>query len=147
MKEKLLAYTILAVEARMQASWTAMQAAQASANEEGKSSAGDKYETARAMGQLDREMHGKQYARAQQERALLGRINLKDQFSKVNFGALVEASSGWFFVAVSVGSVQVDGQNVVVISPQAPIGQLLVGKSVNDTFAFGGKTERIIGVY
>ena len=147
MKEKLLEHVILAVENRMQTSWAAMQAAQASANEEGKSSAGDKYETARAMGQLDREMHGKQYAQAKQERMVLERINPKDHFSKVNLGALVRVSSGWFFLAVSAGSVEIDGQTVLVVSPQSPIGQLLMGKAAKETFVFRGNTESIIGIY
>ncbi len=39
-----------------------MDRAQEAANSEGKSPAGDKYETGRAMGQLQKEMHGRQLA-------------------------------------------------------------------------------------
>ena len=46
---------------------TAMQAAQASANEETKSSAGDKYETGRAMAQNDRDMYARQFLQLKQE--------------------------------------------------------------------------------
>ena len=73
----------------MDTSWQAMEAAKNSANEEGKSSAGDKYETARAMGQLDREMNGRMYEQAHQERLLLDKIDPQTVFSKVAFGALV----------------------------------------------------------
>jgi hypothetical protein len=39
-----------------------MESAQQSANSEEKSSAGDKYETSRAMGHLEKDMHARQLA-------------------------------------------------------------------------------------
>jgi hypothetical protein len=75
MKQDVIDYIKNQLEERMQAAWGAMQAAQASANEESKSSAGDKYETARAMGQLDRDMYARQYEQARQERVLIERID------------------------------------------------------------------------
>jgi hypothetical protein len=54
-KSKLLAMCIEYVEQRISSATTAMQNAQEAANEEGKSSAGDKYETGRAMMQIERD--------------------------------------------------------------------------------------------
>ena len=45
------------VQQRIDTARHAMTAAQESANEEGKSSAGDKYETGRAMAQIERDRH------------------------------------------------------------------------------------------
>ena len=56
MKEKLIEYVKNHLNQRIQNSLSAMQAAQESANGDSKSSAGDKYETTRAMGHLDREV-------------------------------------------------------------------------------------------
>jgi transcription elongation GreA/GreB family factor len=146
MKSTLLSLVIGLVEQRMHNAWTAMQAAQAAANEEGKSSAGDKYETARAMGQLDREMHGRQYAQAQQERAVLERIDPLLTTSKAIVGSLVQTETATYFVAVSVGIVELDGRKITVVSPQSPIGQLLMGKTGGDSFVFQGKTNVILSV-
>jgi transcription elongation GreA/GreB family factor len=146
LKEKLLAAVKAIVEQRMQNAWEAMQAAQASANEEGKSSAGDKYETARAMGQLDREMYGRQYQQAQQERAALERIDPDKQPPQITFGSLVQTDTNWYFVAVSVGIVPCDGQKVIVVSPQSPVGQQLMGKTVGDSVLLQGKKTAILGV-
>ena len=61
MKATILIYVKNYLDQRMQTSLDAMNAAQESANGESKSSAGDKYETSRAMGHLDRDMHARMY--------------------------------------------------------------------------------------
>src|SRR6218665_3552680 len=139
MKAELLEKVKELVEKRMDTSWQAMEAAKNSANEEGKSSAGDKYETARAMGQIDREMNGRMYEQARQERLILEKINPQTSFSNVSLGALVKTTMGDFFVAIGAGVVALNGKNIMVISPQSPIGQVLMTKTVHDSFEFRGK--------
>jgi transcription elongation GreA/GreB family factor len=134
------------IENRMNTSWQAMEAAKNSANEEGKSSAGDKYETARAMGQLDREMNGRMYEQARQERLSLDKINTETTFTKISFGALTETSMGYFFVSIGAGIIDIDGKKFMAISPQSPIGEAIAGKSAGDSFDFRGKIHKIISV-
>ena len=143
MKQEVIDYIKNQLEERMQAAWGAMQAAQASANEESKSSAGDKYETARAMGQLDRDMYARQYEQARQERVLLERIDVQQVPQHVSLGALVHTTMGIFLIAVSLGSIKVTGQTVMVVSAQSPIGALLMGKVIGDSFDFRGKKHQI----
>lgn len=146
MKETLLEKVKELIEGRMQTSFEAMEAAKNSANEEGKSSAGDKYETARAMGQLDREMNGRMYEQARQERLSLDKIDTETLFTKVAFGALVETTMGYFFVAIGAGIIDLDAKKFMTISPQAPIGQLIMGKTAAETFDFRGKTHKIVAI-
>jgi transcription elongation GreA/GreB family factor len=134
------------IENRMNTSWQAMEAAKNSANEEGKSSAGDKYETARAMGQLDREMNGRMYEQARQERLSLDKINTETTFTKISFGALTETSMGYFFVSIGAGIIDIDGKKFMAISPQSPIGEAIAGKFAGDSFDFRGKIHKIISV-
>ena len=143
MHQDVIAYIKNTVADGMEAAWGAMQAAQASANEESKSSAGDKYETARAMGQLDRDMYARQYEQARQERVLIERIDPLHTPQHVSLGALVHTSMGIFFIAVSLGSIKVAGEAVMVVSAQSPIGALLMGKVVGDSFDFRGKKHQI----
>jgi transcription elongation GreA/GreB family factor len=146
MKDKLLEKVKELIENRMQTSYDAMEAAKNSANEEGKSSAGDKYETARAMGQLDREMNGRMYEQARQERLSLDKIDTESLFTKVAFGALVETTMGYFFVSIGAGVIDLDTIKFMTISPQAPIGQLIMGKTTTETFDFRGKIHKIIAI-
>ena len=76
MKQEVIDYIKNQLEERMQAAWGAMQAAQASANEESKSSAGDKHETSKAMMQLEIEKLGTQLKEAEE---------LSADFEKINF--------------------------------------------------------------
>jgi transcription elongation GreA/GreB family factor len=146
MKEELLEKVKGIVEKRMDTSWQAMEAAKNSANEEGKSSAGDKYETARAMGQIDREMNGRMYEQARQERQLLEKINPLIPSTNVRLGALVSTGMGDFFVAVGAGIVAINNKNIMVISPQSPIGQILMSKVAGDSFEFRGKVYKVISI-
>jgi transcription elongation GreA/GreB family factor len=146
MKEKLLEKVKELIENRMKTSYEAMEAAKNSANEEGKSSAGDKYETARAMGQLDREMNGRMYEQARQERLSLDKIDTETLFTKVAFGALVETTMGYFFVAIGAGIIELETKKFMTISPQAPIGQLIMGKTAANTFYFREKTHKIVAI-
>ncbi len=146
MKAELLEKVKEIIEQRMNTSWQAMEAAKNSANEEGKSSAGDKYETARAMGQIDREMNGRMYEQARQERLILEKINPQLPLSSVGLGSLVKTTMGDFFVSVGAGVITLNGKNVMVISPQAPIGQILMGKAAQETFEFRGKGYKILSI-
>ncbi|MFC0185362.1 hypothetical protein SAMN04515674_103140 [Pseudarcicella hirudinis] len=143
MKSEIIIQIKESIDQRMQTSREAMQAAQNSANEESKSSAGDKYETARAMGQLDRDMHARQYEQARQERVIVERLDDHIFTEKIGLGSLVKTTEIWFFIAVSTGLISVKGQQVIVVSPQSPVGQLLIGKKSGDFFTFKGKQTKI----
>ncbi|HEV7348060.1 transcription elongation factor [Telluribacter sp.] len=143
MKQQLITHLKTQLDERMAVSWQAMEAAQASANEQSKSSVGDKYETARAMGQLDRDMYARQYEQARQERQVLNRINETEVLTRVALGSLVRTTAGPFFVAVSVGPVTLEGTTVMAVSLASPIGRLLMGKGVGESFQFQGKTHKI----
>lgn len=123
----------------MQAAFDAMQSAQNSANEETKSSAGDKYETARAMAQIERDRHAQLYDQISRERAVLERIDPDFVFQKVGLGALIQTGTGYFFVAVSTGMVEISGVKIIVVSPQSPLGASLMGKQRGDSFLFQQK--------
>ncbi len=139
MKEQLIEVIKNQLNERMETAWNAMQAAQASANEESKSSAGDKYETARAMGQLDRDMFARQFEQARHEMLSLQRIQMGVEATVVIVGSVVDTTMGLFFIAVSLGSLTIEGKKIMVVSPQSPIGQLLMGKKVGESFNFRGQ--------
>jgi transcription elongation GreA/GreB family factor len=136
MKQKIIQYIKNHLDQRLRAAWDAMQAAQESANNESKSSAGDKYETARAMGQLDRDMHARMYEQARQERLIVEKIDEKMTCNKGVLGALVKTTIGDFFIAVSIGQVLIEAKKLMIISPQSPIGVTLMDKSIGEKFFF-----------
>ena len=147
LKQQLITHLISLLDDRMAVAGKAMEAAQESANDQSKSSAGDKYETSRSMGQLDRNMHARQYEQARQERTILERLqaaaNESGTLGRVALGSLVKTTAGFFFIAVSAGVVALEGEKVIAISAATPIGKALLGKEVKQTFLFQGKNRKI----
>jgi transcription elongation GreA/GreB family factor len=113
----------------------AMKAAQESSNSEDKSSAGDKYETARAMGQLARDMNAKQLVQAKNELAELLKIDLQEN-ATVKSGSLVTTQTAVYFIAIGLGPVKLEEQTVVVLSPKSPLALQMLGKKTGESFVF-----------
>ncbi|MCE7064318.1 transcription elongation factor [Dyadobacter sp. CY326] len=142
-KTALITHIKSLLEERMMVAWNAMEAAQASANDQGKSSMGDKYETSRSMGQLDRNMHARQYEQVRQERLVLEKISENEIPARAAVGSLLETTAGWFFIGVSLGAVKMEEETVIAVSSSSPVGALLLGKSPGGKFEFMKKQHEI----
>lgn len=117
--------------------------ARESANEEGKSSAGDKHETGRAMAQLEQENAGRQLAELTDQLQILQRIDAEINSSTVSRGSLVDTSMGKFYLSVGLGKVQINGADIFAISPDSPIGKVLMGAANNASLEFNGRKIQI----
>lgn len=146
-KQQLKSACITILQERIAAAEQAMNAAQEAANSEDKSSAGDKYETSRAMGQLDRDMYARQLADARHELDLINSLNTDTTYPSPTFGAVVQSSTATFYISRGLGTVTIDGQKVILLSPQAPVAVALQGKQAGDTFLMNGKEVLVISIY
>lgn len=117
----------------------AMTEAQQAANNETKSSAGDKHETGRAMMQLEIEKYSKQLTEWLKTLQSLDKIDPNKDCQLVAAGALVQCNSGNYYIAVAAGKLLHEGTIYYAISPASPIGELLVGQAVGATVEFRGK--------
>lgn len=124
-----------------------MENAQASANNEEKSSAGDKYETSRAMSHLEKDMHAKQLAANNRELAALMSIDCDKLYQSVVSGSVVVCKAITFFIAAGLGKISGDQQDIYFLSPAAPIAKLLFNKVTGDTFVFNHEQKMIEDVY
>lgn len=114
-----------------------------SRDNETKSSAGDKYETGRAMMQIEEAKNNTQLAQAQEVMHELMRIDLDGQSSSIGLGSLVKTNGGTYFLAIGLGKVHWEGQLYFCISVNSPIGQLLLHKKAGDTVVFNGRKIQI----
>ncbi|OZV70890.1 GreA/GreB family elongation factor [Winogradskyella aurantia] len=103
---------------------------------ETKSSAGDKHETGRAMLQLEREKAGYQLAEVQKLKELLDRIDPTTINENIALGSIVFTSKFNYFIALSAGEIEINGDVFYAISPSTPIAVLLLSKSMGDTITF-----------
>lgn len=146
MKKKLIAYCKDWVAERISVAQVAMDNAQAGANEEGKSSAGDKYETGRAMMQIERDKAAQQLAEALKLKQVVDGLRESENGDVVRIGAIVQTTRYHFFIAISVGKICVEGIEYLLISPQSPIGKLLLNKKLGDSINFNQSEEIIINI-
>lgn len=109
---------------------------QESLTSETKSSAGDKHETGRAMLQLEREKSGQQLAETEKLKENLSKIDVSKSSGSIGLGSVVFTSNANYFIAISIGQIEVEGTNFFAISLNTPIGLLLMGKTVGDTVVF-----------
>lgn len=116
---------------------------QDSAANETKSSAGDKHDTGKAMMQMEQEKLGKQLKELINSKKILGSINPSILYKKIQFGSLVRTDSGLFYIAISLGKIQLELQEVFILSSQTPLGKLMLNKGVGASFSFNGKTYMV----
>jgi transcription elongation GreA/GreB family factor len=134
------------VQQRIDTARQAMEAAQESANSESKSSAGDKYETGRAMAQLERDRHAQLLAQALKMEQELSRLNVANQYDMVQPGSVVTTSQGSFFIGISAGKLTVDGVEYFAVSPASPVATALVGRRAGDVVSFNKQTYQVFSV-
>ena len=115
---------------------TELKKLQESANQETKSTAGDKYETARAMVMIEKENLSKQQGQLVKQFQLLNNLKL-DSKHQVDLGSLVKCGDGKvYFLSIGLGIIDFQGYTIIAISPVAPIGKLMMNKTSGDSFVF-----------
>ena len=131
------------IEERIQRARASLRDAQEAAEEETKSSAGDKYETGRAMMLMEMDKHGKYLADSIRLMQVLDQLDVYESTEEIMQGCLVKTNHGLYYLAISLGSVQLEGQNYYTISPASPIGTKLMGLKRSDSFELNGRQFRI----
>lgn len=106
--------------------------------EEGKSSAGDKYETQREMIKQSRDLLDIQLYRTQMMLNQLKQISTRAQ-SSVQEGALIKLSIGYVWVCVSLGESVLEGEKYQLISKDSPLFLSLKNKKIGESVLFRGK--------
>jgi transcription elongation GreA/GreB family factor len=139
LKQKLHELCYQYINDRSQALKKEMDDIQDSANNETKSTAGDKYETGREMMQQEIDMKNRQLLEVLKLRSVLDRIDPSLKTEKVVAGSIVDTNNGNYYIAASCGQFNVAGMRYYTISAESPIGLQLMGKKVGDSFEFNGR--------
>jgi hypothetical protein len=114
-----------------------------------KSSAGDKYETSRAMSQQELDKIGVQLKEISRQLALLPQLEEQSQrqhSTVIQNGSLVETDSGLFFIGLPLGQLTVEGNTVFCLSPTAPIAQRLFGLKTGESCELNGRRYLVAGI-
>ena len=146
-KKKLHQHCVEIIQQRINAAVQAMQNAQEAANSEEKSSAGNKYETGRAMNHLEKDMHARQLAANKNELAALLAVDNTTLHATVTTGSIVCCDNCNFFIAAGLGKILFKNKAVYLLSPNAPVAKSLLNKVTGNTFNFNNNAVIINEVF
>ena len=145
-KQNLFNLCLESIDSRFQTIQNTISEIQESLTSETKSSAGDKHETGRAMLQLEREKAGNQLAEINKTKVALSKIDISKTSQTVGLGSVIYTNQANYYIAISAGELTYNNQKFYAISPNTPIGLLLIGKTVNDAITFRAQNFKIESV-
>ena len=117
------------------------------AQNDAKSSAGDKHETALSMMHLEQEKLVQKLRENIEMQSILDKIDPMAITSKVALGSVVKANNIFLFVCGALPKITVDGVTIIALSPQSPLGEKLLGKSVGYVFEIQSSTYNIESIF
>lgn len=142
-KEQLYQQLQQLIDKRVNNAQKAVQAAEESKSMQTKSSAGDKFETGRAMMQAEEDRSRGQLAQAQALENELAQLPFRIPSTTVAKGGLVYTNQANYFISIGLGKIVLDGTIFYAISLESPIGQLLKEKQVGETVVFRDRKIKI----
>lgn len=145
-KIKVHTHCLKLVDERIALARKLIEEAQTSANQDTKSSMGDKYETSREMMALEMRKAGEQLQEASKLKQVLGELNPNNNEQKITLGSLIYTSIGDFYLSVSLGQIEIEGRPLYILSAVSPLGKVLVGKQKGDSFIFNSRNIEIIKI-
>lgn len=146
-KKRIMQTFIDVLKERIATISAAMENAQAAANAEEKSSAGDKYQTSRAMSHLEKDMHAGQLAATLTELTHLLIVNCSVIYQTICTGSLVKCGNTSFFIAAGIGKLLFEGEVIYILSPAAPLAKSLFNKRKGEKILFNKKVLVIRNIF
>jgi hypothetical protein len=144
LKQQLIGVCENYVEARISRAIAGIKDLDEALKMESKSSAGDKYETGRAMIHIEVDkllLQLEQYKELKKTLAIAGQI---PNSGKIGFGNLVKTSAANYFLSIPAGEILVENEKFYAIGINSPIAQALLGKKEKENFSFNGNTNKIL---
>lgn len=142
-KKELYQLCIIQIHERIEALESNLKSIQEARNNETKSSVGDKYETGRAMMQMEEDKMKMQLSQANLINNTLQRIEPDFKSNQVEQGSLIITNQGNYYISVALGKMELNGETYFCISTKAPIVQKMRGKKKGEFFTLNGKEIEI----
>jgi hypothetical protein len=139
LKKQLHTLCINYVQERMNAAQQAINEAQQATNDDTKSSAGDKYETGREMMQQETNRNLTQLNEANKLLIALNQVSTAGNHETAEPGSVVITNNGRFYLSISAGTINLNGEPYFAISPASPIGLKMKGCRAGEEFNLNGK--------
>ncbi|MFV8364845.1 hypothetical protein [Flavobacterium sp. XS1P27] len=103
-----------------------------------KGSAGDKHETALSMMHIEQEKLNRKLREVLDQKTVLDKIDPTTIAETIIVGSLVKANGIYLYLSVALPKINVEGINIIALSPQSPLGNKLMGNQEGFTFEING---------
>ncbi len=103
-----------------------------------KGSAGDKHETALSMMHIEQEKLNHKLKEVLAQKAILDKIDSSTMAKTIIVGSLVKANGIYLYLCAALPKINIEGVNVIALSPQSPLGNKLMGNEVGFSFEING---------
>jgi len=103
-----------------------------------KGSAGDKHETALSMMHIEQEKLNNKLKEVIAQKNVLEKIDPSAIAKTIIVGSLVKANGIYLYLSAALPKINIEGINVIALSPQSPLGNKLMGNQVGFTFEING---------
>lgn len=136
-KQKIHTYYLQQAQDRIDAFRDMIAALTEDAANDAKGSAGDKHETALSMMHLEQEKLNAKLSECIAQKAILEKIDPAAQHVTAALGSVVKANAMWLFISAALPKISIEGQTVIALSPQSPLGERLLGNKEGSAFEIG----------
>jgi len=116
------------------------------AQNDAKSSAGDKHETTLSKLHIEQEKIANKLKEAIEQQAILSKLEISHVSNNVVLGSLVITNHLTVFVCTALPKITVDNQTVFAISPQSPLGVQLLHKTIKAEFLVNQVSYKILEI-
>jgi len=147
LKNSLLRYCNTYVDNRIELAAKGIQETRDSANNDSKSSMGDKYETSKAMAHLEQEKLATQLEESYKLKRVLSQLDPNLNSEVVEFGSLVFTNQGNFYISIGIGQYTLSDLEVFLVGSSAPLIKAMLGKRKGDKIQFNNRVFEILKIY
>jgi hypothetical protein len=133
-KQKIYQYYSQLVQDRIDVFRDMIVALTEDSKNDAKGSAGDKHETALSMMHLEQEKLNNKLREVVAQKAILDKIDSSKIAGTIVVGSLVKANGIYLYLSLALPKINIEGVNVIALSPQSPLGSKLMGNTVGFTF-------------
>ncbi|SEQ06180.1 hypothetical protein [Flavobacterium urocaniciphilum] len=116
------------------------------AQNDAKSSAGDKHETTLSKLHIEQEKIANKLKEALEQQVILSKLDSEQVSDNVVLGSLVKTNHLTVLVATALPKITVDNQTIFAISPQSPLGVQMMHKTINSEFMVNNVAYKILEI-
>lgn len=133
-KQKIYQYYSQLVQDRIDVFRDMIVALTEDSKNDAKGSAGDKHETTLSMMHIEQEKLNNKLREVVAQKAILDKIDSSKIAGTIVVGSLVKANGIYLYLSLALPKINIEGVNVIALSPQSPLGNKLMGNTVGFTF-------------